>query len=112
MSKESEQNFGSITPMFSNWTPDNGATENNRVMALKSHSDSGLITNTMICRPLQGNQKKDNFGPSHLTCMTHVRHVGLKQVTHRFRYTTYAFKLDLKCYRKIMANEMHVKQNT
>jgi hypothetical protein len=31
----------------------------------------------------------DNSEPSHLTCMTHVRHVGLKQVTHRFYYSTY-----------------------
>jgi hypothetical protein len=37
---ESEQNFGSITPLFSNCMPDNGATENNRVMMPKSRSDS------------------------------------------------------------------------
>jgi hypothetical protein len=36
-------------------------------------------------------QKKDNSGPSHLTCMTYVRQVDPKWVTHMFRYSTYAF---------------------
>jgi hypothetical protein len=39
-------------------------------------------------------QKRNNSRPSHLTCMTYVRHVGPKRVMHRLRYTTYAFKLD------------------
>jgi hypothetical protein len=37
-------------------------------------------------------QKWDNSGHSHLTCITHVRHVSLKRVTHTFRYSTYAFE--------------------
>jgi hypothetical protein len=54
-----------------------------------SRSDSWVVTNITLCHPLRGCPKRDNFGPSHLTCMTHVRHVGPKWVTHRFRYTTY-----------------------
>jgi hypothetical protein len=50
MSNESEWNFSSITPLFSSYMPDNGATENNRVMTPKSHPDSLLITNTTLCR--------------------------------------------------------------
>jgi hypothetical protein len=91
MSNESECNFGSIIPPFSNYTPDNGAMENNRVMTLKSRSDSWVVTNTMLYRSLRGYQKWDNSGPSYLTCMTHVRHVGPKQVMHKFHYSTYAF---------------------
>jgi hypothetical protein len=89
MSNESKQKFGSITSLFSNYMPDIGTTENNRVMTLKSRLDSWLVTNATLCCPLRGCLKRDNFRPSHLTCMTHVRHVGLKQVTHRFRYSTY-----------------------
>jgi hypothetical protein len=92
MTHESEQNFSSITPLFSNCTPDNDATENNRVMTPKSRSHSWLITNTTLCRPLRGCPKRDNSGPSHLTCITHVRHVGPKRVTYRFHYSTYAFE--------------------
>jgi hypothetical protein len=75
--------------MFSNCMPDNGATENNKVMALKSRSDSWLVINTMLCHLIQGCQKRDNSRPSYLTCMIHVRHVGLKRVTHIFHYSTY-----------------------
>jgi hypothetical protein len=41
------------------------------------------------------NFARDNFRPSHLTCIAYVRHVGLKRVTHRFRYSTYAFNRTL-----------------
>jgi hypothetical protein len=54
MSNKSEQNFSSIAPLFSNCTHVNGATENNKDMALKSHSDSWLITNTTLYPALQG----------------------------------------------------------
>jgi hypothetical protein len=95
MCNESQQNFDSITPLFSNCMSDNGAMKNNRVMTPKSHSDSWLITSIKICHPLRGCPKRDNYIPSYLTCMTHVRHVGLKRVTHRFCYTTYAFNKTL-----------------
>jgi hypothetical protein len=52
MSNESKQKFGSITLLFFNCTHDNGAMENNRVMALKSRLDSWLVTSTTFCRPL------------------------------------------------------------
>jgi hypothetical protein len=61
-------------------------------MMLKSHSNSWLVTNTTLCHPLRGCPKWDNSRPSHLICMTHVRHGGSKWVTHRFCYTTYIFK--------------------
>jgi hypothetical protein len=96
---ESERNFGSITPMFSNCMPDNGATKNNRVMTLKSHLDSWLVTNTTLCPPLRGYPKRDSSGPSHLICMTHMRHVGPKWVTHRFCYTTYVFNRTMQWFR-------------
>jgi hypothetical protein len=48
MTHGSKRNFGSITPLFFNYTPDNGATENNRVMMSKSHSNSWLVTNTTL----------------------------------------------------------------
>jgi hypothetical protein len=98
MTHEAEWNFGSITPLFSNCTPDYGAMENNRVMTPKSRSDSWLVTNTTLCHPLWGYSKRDNSGPSHLICMTHMRHVGLKWVTHRFRYTTYIFNRTMQWF--------------
>jgi hypothetical protein len=33
----------------------------------------------------------DNSKLSHLTCMTHVRHVGQKWMMDKFYYTTYVF---------------------
>jgi hypothetical protein len=91
MSNESQQNFDNITPLFSNCMPDNDAMKNNRVMIPKSRSDLWLVTSINIYHPLRGCPKRDNYRPSYLTCMTHVRHVGLKWVTHRFCYTTYVF---------------------
>jgi hypothetical protein len=61
---------------------DNGATENNIVMTLKSYSDSFRLV---------GCQKRDNREPLHLKYMTHVRHVGPKRVTHKFCYTINIF---------------------
>jgi hypothetical protein len=71
---------------------DNGATENNRVMASKSCSDLWLTTNTTHSENVL---KGDNSVPSYLTCMTHVRHVSLKWMTHMFHYTTYVFNKTL-----------------
>jgi 23S rRNA C2498 (ribose-2'-O)-methylase RlmM len=91
-SNESEQNSSNITPLFSNCTSDNGVTENNKVMAPKSRLHSWLVTNTTLCLPLRDCLKRDNSGSSYLTCITHVRHVGLKRVTHMFHYSTYTFE--------------------
>jgi hypothetical protein len=95
MSNESKQNSGSITPLLSNCTPDNGATENNKVMTPKSRSHSWLVTNVTLCRPLWGCPKRDNSEHSHLTCITHVRHVSPKRVMHTFCYSTYAFEKNI-----------------
>jgi hypothetical protein len=77
--------------LFSNCTPDNGAIENNMIMEPKSNLDLWLVTNTTLYRHSEAVQKRDNFEPSHLTCMTHVRHVSPKRVMHRFHYTSYTF---------------------
>jgi hypothetical protein len=61
MSNGSERNFDRITSLFSNCTPENGATENNKVMTPKSHLDSRLITYTTLCCPLRGCPTKEQF---------------------------------------------------
>jgi hypothetical protein len=91
MSNKFEQNSDSITPLFSNCAPDNGATENNKVTTPKFCSHSWLITNLCFVGHSEVVQKRDNSGPSHLTCITHARHVSPKWVMHMFCYSTYAF---------------------
>jgi hypothetical protein len=60
--------------------PDNGATENNRVLAPKSRSNSWLVTNTTLCHPLQCYPKKGQFrtftSHMHDTCETSRSEMG------------------------------------
>jgi hypothetical protein len=55
-----------------------------------------------------------NSGPSHLICMTHMRHVGPKRVTHRFPYTTYVFNRTMhwKNMNNAYRSKLHIKIRT
>jgi hypothetical protein len=77
--------------MFSNCMLDNGAMENNRVIAPNLIQTRGSSQIPCSVAHSEDVQKGDNSKPSHLICMAHVRHVDPKWMMHMFCYSTYAF---------------------
>jgi hypothetical protein len=78
----SGQNFGSITLLFSNYKPENGAVENIEVMLSKFCPDPDLTSHHKHALSVHSEavQKRDNSEPTRLTSVAHVSRAGSKRV--------------------------------
>jgi hypothetical protein len=82
-----EQNFDIMTPLFSTYTSEYGAVKNNvdfTIEILFAHLAHHKYHDIPVTRRLS--KLRDNFGPTNLTSVTHMRSVDTKQMTYRFDY--------------------------
>jgi hypothetical protein len=99
--------FWQLTPLFSNScliVAQRRTTELWHQNLIQIRGSSQILRSVSHSETVQN---RENSGPSHLTCMIHVRHVGPKRVTHRFCYTTYALKNI--AYETISYKTLHMK---
>jgi hypothetical protein len=77
-------NFGSITPPFSDCTSEMVQRKTSGLCHQNfDQIQTRRLVMCMLSRALRDCLKRDNFDPTWLTCVAHVKHVGSKRVTHR-----------------------------